>query len=421
MKRIVTIFVFLHILIGSYAQEKQDSYRRSSLCSFFITDKGHLDRDAIPYMDFACKNYKIPIKYDLLDLGFTRSVQINKMRNVNNEPDFVEIRDPLTGKLEVYSNRNDEYILLQYMEDNKFANKLLAKWFNASDNMEDGSYYNMKLIQERGAYSASELEKLRADESVRGRAILADAGMELLSHTYVTFTYFDYFTSQSTDAAIGALGGALLGTKSTIGSALQKRTTERIENISGYGVFAHTWLFRLKWSKAEEELFLTKYYNAPVSDLLNSNDFHMECVGFKKGPQIRYTKWTGQGKRGNALMAEEATIRAIDKSLNELQRKFEDFKVKASLIEVEEGKITAFIGTKEGVTTKSKFEVLERVYDEKEKCYNYKKVGTLSVDPTHPVFDNYYVFGQEEEPVGKTYFKGNASKLAPGMLIRQIK
>ena len=28
---------------------------------------------------------------------------------------------------------------------------------------------------------------------------------------------------------------------------------------------------------------------------------------------------------------------------------------------------------------------------------------------------------EEEEPVGKTYFKGSASKLVPGMLIRQTK
>lgn len=422
MIKIVTILVCTHIFIGVNAQNRQDSYRRNSLCTFFITDRGIIDDGARRYVDFACQNYKIPLKYDSHDLGMTRTVQIDKMRNLDGKPDYVRYKDPITGQLVEYSNRaSDTEILLQFLEDNKIANKLIAKWFNASDVLIDGSYYNMELIQERGIYSASELEKLRADETVRGRAILADAGLELLSHTYVSFTYFTFITSQEADALLGSLGGAILGKNSYIGSQWQETVNASIENTSGYGVSAMTGLFRLKWDKSTEDIFLMKYYNAPVSDLLKSNDFHMECVGWQKCSPINYTKRTGQGRRGNVLLAEEATIRAIDKSLNVLQRKFEDFKVKTPLIDVENGKATAFIGTKEGVTSKSKFEVLERVYNGKEKKYIYKKVGTLSVDPSTPVFNNYYVFGQEEEPVGKTYFKGNTSKLAPGMLIRQTK
>lgn len=418
------IAVCLQTLTEVSAQQEFDSYRRNSLCTFFIADRGRveLNRDAWRYFDFACKTYKVPRKYDSHDLGLNRVVQIDKMRNVNGEPDVKKFRDPSTGRIVEYSSRwPDEDILLQFLEDNKIANKLLAKWFNASDVMVDGSYYNMELIQERGMYSASELEKLRADESVRGRAILADAGMELLSHTYVSFTYFSFITSQETNAFMGALGGAIFGKNSYIGSKWQENTNDRIREISGYGVSATTILYRLKWDKSTEDLFLTKYYNAPVSELLASNDFHMEYVGWKDCSPISYTKKTGQGERGNSLLAEEATIRAIDKSLNALQRKFEDFKVKAPLIDVEEGEITAYIGTKEGITKKSKFEVLERVYNVDNNEYNYKKIGTLSIDSSHPVFDNLYVYGQEEEPVGKTYFKGKASKFAPGMLIRQIR
>ena len=189
MKRILTLLVCVHMLVCLYAQKGHDTYRRNSLCNFFITDRGIIDDDARRYVDFACQTYKIPLKYDSHDLGLVRTVQIDKMRNLNGEPDFIRDRDPLTGQLVEYSNRaSDSEILLQFLEDNKIANKLIAKWFNASDVMIDGSYYNMKRIQERGIYSASELEKLRADEALRGRAILADAGMELLSHTYVSFT-----------------------------------------------------------------------------------------------------------------------------------------------------------------------------------------------------------------------------------------
>jgi len=166
---------------------------------------------------------------------------------------------------------------------------------------------------------------------------------------------------------------------------------------------------------------MSKYYNEPVQTLLNSNDFEMEFVGFQHGPLIKYEERTGEGAAGNYRVAGEATIRAIDASFGYLQRKFEDFRVKAPLIDVNENEISAFIGTKEGVENKSVFEVLERTYNEKKNRYDYKKVTTLKIDKSRPIFENDYVYGQEEEPYGKTYFKGNYSKLAPGMLIRQTK
>jgi hypothetical protein len=73
------------------------------------------------------------------------------------------------------------------------------------------------------------------------------------------------------------------------------------------------------------------------------------------------------------------------------------------------------------VQQNSAFEVLERTYNEKKNRYDYKKVSTLKIDKKKPIFVNDYVLGQDEEPIGKTYFKGDHSKLAPGMLIRQTK
>ena len=93
-------------------------------------------------------------------------------------------------------------------------------------------------------------------------------------------------------------------------------------------------------------MFIEKYYNAPVSALLNSNDFEMEYVGCQFSPTIKYEERTGKGAAGNSLVAGQATISAIDASLGNFQRKFEDFRVKAPLIDVNENEITAFIGTK---------------------------------------------------------------------------
>ena len=80
------------------------------------------------------------------------------------------------------------------------------------------------------------------------------------------------------------------------------------------------------------------------------------------------------------LMTEQSLIRSIDATYLALQKAYEEFKVKAPLINVEKDSITAFIGLKEGITGKSEFEVLERRYNKKKEIYEYKKVRKLKVD-----------------------------------------
>lgn len=451
MKKIGLLSVML--LFVSFVDAKDvvtGEYRRNSLCTFFITDFGKTDKSVMSSVDFACQNYRVSLKYDSHDIGVDRTIQIRGIElKGKNKPkqSFIEkmgrsmaaaqgldYDKELEKQNASFSKNTREQIendeiesqipnrLAQFLEDHKIANILIAKWFNCSNQLVDDSYYNMELIQQRGVYSASELEKLRANESVRGRAILEDAGMELLSHTYVSFTYFNYKTSQEVTKSTQEFGNKVLFKKdSYLGEQWNKVANDEIKNVSGYWVEAKTFLFRLKWDKKAEDLFITKYYNAPVSALINSNDFEMEYVGCQLSPTVHYEERTGEGAAGNIKVAGQATIRAIDASLGNLQRKFEDFRVKAPLIDVNENEITAFIGTKEGVTQSSSFDVLERVYNEKKNRYDYKKVSSLKIDKKHPIFENDYVYGQEEEPVGKTYFKGTASKLAPGMLIRQTK
>ena len=451
MKKSYYLLVLLMMVSSVDAKKlENDKYRRNSLCTFFIADFGRIDNVAMGYVDFACQRYNVSLKFDSHDIGVDRTIQVRNIElKGKNKPkqSFLERigRSMASAQGLDYDKElerqkagfspetrkrmeNDEIErlmpnrLAQFLEDHKIANRLLAKWFNCSSQLVDDSYYNMELIQQRGVYSASELEKLRANESVRGRAILEDAGMELLSHTYVTFTYFNYKTSQEVTKSTQKFGNDVLFKKgSYLSEQWNKVTNNEINNVSGYWVEAKTYLFRLKWDKTTEDLFITKYYNAPVSNLLNCNDFEMEYVGCQLSPTIRYEERTGQGAAGNYKVAGEATIRAIDASLSNLQRKFEDFRVKAPLIDVNADEITAFIGTKEGVTKSSSFDVLERVYNEKKNRFEYKKVSSLKIDKKHPIFNNDYVYGQEEEPVGKTYFKGSASKLAPGMLIRQTK
>ncbi len=132
----------------------------------------------------------------------------------------------------------------------------------------------------------------------------------------------------------------------------------------------------------------------------------------------------------NAPMVSQATNRAIDECLAKLMEDFEDFRVKAPLIDVNDNNISAFIGAKEGITKKSNFEVLEKEYDPDKNQFRYHKIGTLKVDKNRIWDDRFTIDGvitnsdddvDTNPNVDRTYFIGKSDKLAPGMLIRQTK
>lgn len=209
---------------------------------------------------------------------------------------------------------------------------------------------------------------------------------------------------------------------------------------TGYNVIARTYLFKLDWDKNTEETFLNKYWGASVEELLYSNDFHLRYMGFQKSSVWYSAKSENTfDVTANAPMVSQATNRAIDECLAKLMEDFEDFRVKAPLIDVNDNNISAFIGAKEGITKKSNFEVLEKEYDPDKNQFRYHKIGTLKVDKNRIWDDRFTIDGVitnsdddvDTNPnvdrtyfnpnVDRTYFIGKSDKLAPGMLIRQTK
>ncbi len=127
---------------------------------------------------------------------------------------------------------------------------------------------------------------------------------------------------------------------------------------------------------------------------------------------------------------QQTAYRAMEKNFVELMKEYEDFRVKAPLIDVNDNTITAYVGLKEGVDTKTQFEVLLKEYYPEKNKYRYKTISKIKVDKKR-IWDNRYsiegvkVKDKEgsiaNENVDRTYFIGNTEDLAPGMLIRQIK
>ena len=132
------------------------------------------------------------------------------------------------------------------------------------------------------------------------------------------------------------------------------------------------------------------------------------------------------------------------------KKKYPNFAVMAPVIDIENKAISAFVGLKEGLSKGDKYEIYEKIYNEEKNTYRYKKVGTVEVDKKR-VWDNRYDLdgnyvgrsdntteirlikdsGREvtidtgedktkaNPDVDRTFFIGNVSDVAPGMLIKQ--
>jgi hypothetical protein len=114
-------------------------------------------------------------------------------------------------------------------------------------------------------------------------------------------------------------------------------------------------------------------------------------------------------------------MKAMDAVIVKLQKNHDEFKTKTPLFSGEP--ITAKIGLKEGLSDKSKFDVLEQRQDENGKT-EYVSVGTIKVDTSYPIWDNRFGADEEnpENAGGKTYFKKvNGKDFYEGMLIVQKK
>lgn len=542
-KLVLTVYLLTQIAVA-FCQSDQMEYRRSSLSVNFISNVDIQTRGAISLINEAVQSYQVSDKFNDHSIG-NRFIDIMDIEVTNADIDrlfprsktkkvfdtILEIgnqlvnespQDPTENSID---RKEQERIvataLYKYIRINNVANKLIAKWFNASDVRKENSYFDMDLIKERGVYNASELDKLKANESIRGLAVLQDAGMDLIPNTYITFTLCKYETAKDVfdrQAVIakenfellGKEGSKLLtkgekeyiykdsiyvdesgrtrnkvvrvqrqpGEKSflgrygesfekkmtTIGNEMHEGYKQQARSTSGYFVTSTTYLFQLIWDKATEELFINKYYNTEdVNTFLNSEEFNVKYLGCHESSSAVTARTSfDMQEENNRKIVKIATTRAIDKSIAGLQKHYEDFRVKAPLIDVGKDSITAFIGTKEGINQKSEFEVLEKIYNEKNNTFRYRRIGKLKVKDDL-IWDNRYnidgVYMENElnemevelnnlktdenkedlistslvknikggkgisvnaESLDRTFFKGAHKKLAPGMLIRQI-
>ena len=191
----------------------------------------------------------------------------------------------------------------------------------------------------------------------------------------------------------------------------------------------HSYLFQLQWNDSIANIFYRNYYtatpdSAKIAAFLQDNSlFRLKYVAheyeFDKKSVLK-----GQYERSE--LVKTICARSMDKNIAALGLQYEDFKVKTPIYSTlynKRGLIEGYaakIGMKEGITEKTKFQVVQRIEDPDTGKTTYKYVAT--VQPVKgKIWDNRYN-AVTEQGVGSeltytTFKKKAGGEILPGMLL----
>jgi len=395
-------------------------YRRSSLHTMIIEDA------KLPKIDLILKTFNaapVPDKYN----DHTIENKLITIAGADTSAAAIAAEAEKSQKEKKAEGKDMSPEISQFFTDNKVANKMMAKWFNRSP--EGG--FNMDLIGERGMYDASAKDAADANSTERGKAMLADAGEELIGNSFVVVHHTKFVSNEVAAKIALTISNAAIA---KLPAMTQKIATIAATNLyekarQGYSVWTTAYLYQLQFTDSIAAVFYQDMWmddssiDAAKKDMFDKTDlFQLKLLGFQKAKALV----TGLSKDSDSeeAIVQKATIKSIDAVYGKLQRKFEAFRTKTPIVSSDP--IGAKIGLKEGVEKGDKYEVLERIEDENENFLKWKRKGTVTVDKKN-IWDNVSKEGDLDEdgkPIKKqkitfTHFKGKG-KYYPGMLLRQI-
>ena len=402
--RNIAIGLVVSIAISVQAQETDANYRRSSIYSVLVN---HTDQQFASEIKEAFLQIPVPDKFNDHNLSV-------KVLNLDK-------------KLSGASSEKENPLITEFLNNNKVASRLVGRWFNRDFFT---GQCNMELVKERGLYNATEFDKQLASRSARGMAMLQDAGEDLIGNTFVLVNDIRYVdknkgakTASSILKVFGSIAAAYTGTNI---DDLTDNIGDMVETIKGFKVKINTFLYKLEWSDDIATQFYQDQYGAVPDPTKKANfdaargNYKLKYVGKVESSGGTTTSFLGINEDQPVVMVRKACQRAIDENVVDLQRNYEEFRTKSPLVSVEP--ITAFVGMKEGVTAKSKFEVLEVVELENGK-HKYNRVGVIQ-PIENLIWDNRFMAveeGAQGATLGFTTFRKVSGKdFSKGMLIREM-
>ena len=407
--RILLVLVAAAVTHTAMAQQPElEKYHRSSLYSLMLK---HPEKEFCNEIIDAFRSIPVPEKYNNHNLKLT-VFPSPVMKKLTKEELEGAYKDAIT----------------QVLDRNKIARRMVEKWF---DRDAKTGAMDMNLVMERGLYDAAIQDVKKARQSARGTAILADAGEELLNHTYVLVNDIRYADKEVSKSIVGGalLAVDLMASFVPLGGSVRDmvQSTARITaNVAGFKVLVTSYLYKLEWNDEIANTFYTTMWmdeastDAAAKKLFDNDQslFRLKYIG---SSTVFSGKTALGGVKSEKDMFVKVCTRAIDRSIVELQKNFDEFKVFTPLVSTEP--LYAYVGMKEGVSPDSRYEVLERRINEEGRT-EYKRISIIK-PAEGEIWDNRYMAADDllegSNLTYTTFQKVSGGQFYPGMLIREIK
>lgn len=287
---------------------------------------------------------------------------------------------------------DQERSIASFIRQVSLGNRAVAKWFDWDRTT---GRFDMELIKERGLYNADLLDREMAAASIRGSAILSDAGENLIRNTYLVMSDICYKGKYSN----------------------KEEHMNSTGRESSFDVKIVSYIFQLNWSDDELYEFYVTCYENGVKDFVGM----AKQYGFTFKAKVETDYGECSRSISQSKLMERVVARCLDINMAKLQTAYPDFRIKSPVVSVEP--VRAGIGLKEGITPNGLFEVLEMSVDEKGVA-TYERVGTVK-PVAGKIWDNRYMADEDdsaESKLGATEFERvSGGGFFPGMLIREIK
>ena len=135
------------------------------------------------------------------------------------------------------TSKNQLNNIEEFVSEVNIGQKMVAKWFNFN---KQTNSFDMELIKQRGFYNANVGDRQVARASIRGKAMLEDAGENLIKNTYLLVNDISYQSKGSGNWILKSYAAVYTGSVNNMQKALQ--------GVGGFEVTIKSYLFRLKWN-----------------------------------------------------------------------------------------------------------------------------------------------------------------------------
>lgn len=424
------------------AQVKK-SFRRPSMCNFIVVhpEEKYLDsitpilKDARIPETYDDHNLSVRVinwddeKYDLVLQKFGKP----KGLNLDSLAQTMEIvPDPKLPieKMSVLRVNTD-----MFLSNNHIASRLVDQWFNRNPYT---GVCNMDRVNAAVGLSTQAADIDMSNRLSGGIGRVQDqVQKDLLGRTFVLVNeihVIDHSNRGKTWGLITGLAMTALAAATSSNGKISKSTQDDIAAtanlISSWKKCAlkvRTQLYQLVWDDPEIEFFdncysdSTDYAKARFFEE-NRNKFRLNYLGMaeSKGGKTSF----GDQEVSAVTLIKAATFRAIEDNIVDLQREFPQFRVVSPIEKVQDNMVYVPIGTREGVNSNSKYEVVEPEVKE-DGTVTYKHICNLK-PKSNEIWNNKFeaanVDGTDKNTklTATTFIKQGGGEISDMMMVREV-